>query len=75
MSYFYFSVYIGEGRLLCLAPLTERRIAMADQELSDTSGYFLFETSSGELSTETEIIARVVSEEAALRLRKILNMS
>jgi hypothetical protein len=72
MEDFYFSVALDDRRTLCLAPLTERRIAMADQDIPDPSGYFLFEKHN---TGEVEVIAQVLSEEAALRLRAMLNMS
>jgi hypothetical protein len=75
MSEFYFSVNLDDNRVLCLAPLTDRRIAMSGQEITDPSGYFLFERrGSGEVA-EIEIIAQVLSEEAALRLREMFQMA
>lgn len=75
MDEFYFSVNIDAGRTLCLAPLTERRLAMAGQELSDTSGYFLFEQHGEGDFARVEILAHVVSEDAVSRLRAQFNMS
>lgn len=72
MDGYYFSVELDECRTLCLAPLTERRRAMADQDIPDPSGYFLFEKRT---TGEVEVIAQVLSEEAALRLREMLKMS
>lgn len=74
MAYFYFSVNLGNGRTLCLASLTDRKIEKCGQDIADTSGYFLFETRGSDSSGEVEIIARAVSEEAALRLRDMFNM-
>lgn len=74
MGEFYFSVPLGDKHALCVAPLSDRRLAMSGQEVADPSGYFLYERrGSGELA-DVEIIARVVSEEAALRLRDMLKM-
>jgi hypothetical protein len=75
MAELYFSVNLDNDRTLCIAPLTERRIAMSDQELTDTSGYFLFEQRNSETLDNVEIIAQVISEEAALRLREMLKMT
>lgn len=74
MSDYYFSVNLGNDRTLCLAPLTERKRAYSGEEIDDASGYFLFETR-GSDETAVEIIARVQSEEAALKLRDMLNMA
>lgn len=73
MAQFYFSVNIDNDRTLCLAPLTDRKIAMSGQEIADTSGYFLFETR-GSDERGVEIIAHVVSEDAVFRLREAFNM-
>jgi hypothetical protein len=74
MPEFYFSVNLDNDRTLCLAPLTDRKIALSGEEIADPSGYFLFETSSSDDSV-IEIIARVQSEEAAFRLRTMLKMA
>ena len=75
MDEFYFSIITDSGRKLCLAPLTDRRLAMAGQEIADVTGYFLYEQS-GEGETATvEILARVISDEAVSRLRSQFNMA
>lgn len=47
---------------------------MASTEIADSSGYFLFEKRGSGEQAEIEIIARVESEEAAFRLRELLNL-
>ena len=74
MEAFYFSKTLDQERTLCLAPLTDRRVAMSGQELVDASGYFLFESRGRGDSAAINIIAHVLSEEAALRLRDVLGM-
>lgn len=75
MDDLYYSVNLDRDRILCLAPLTERRLAMAGQEILDTSGYFLFEQQGeGDFAT-VEILAHVVSDAAVARLRDKFNMS
>ena len=75
MDELYFSVNLDNERMLCLAPLTDRRIVMSGQELADTGGYFLFEkTGSGERAG-IEVIAQGISDDAVNRLRALLNMS
>jgi hypothetical protein len=75
MAEFYFTVNLDNERTLYLAPLTDRRIAMAGIDVGDTSGYFLFEKcGTGDLAS-IEVIARVLTEDAALRLRDMLNMA
>ena len=72
---YYFSVSLDNNeRTLCLAPLSDRYLSMSGQEISDPSGYFLFEKrGTGDLA-DIEIIAQALSEDAALRLRSMLNM-
>lgn len=75
MAEFYFTATLSNERTLFLAPLTDRLIAESGQEVPDTSGYFLFERRRGICPSRVEIIAQVVSEEAAIRLRDMLGMS
>jgi hypothetical protein len=47
---------------------------MSGQDVPDSSGYFLFEkTGDGDLA-EIEILAHAMSEDAAFRLKEMLNM-
>jgi hypothetical protein len=75
MSDYYFSVNIDPDRTLCVAPLTERRLDMSGQNVSDTSGYFLYEQHGEGETASIEIIAQVLTEDAAFRLRDIFGMS
>jgi hypothetical protein len=74
MDDLYLTVNTEEGTTLCLAPLSDRQISMATQEVADASGYFLFERhGSGEME-RIEILAHLVSDEAADRMRVMLNL-
>lgn len=75
MDAFYFSVDLDSERTLCLAPLTDRRITMSGQLIPDPSGYFLFEKRGTGEGADIEIIAHVLSDDAALRLRGLFNMA
>lgn len=72
MAAYYFTSNLDNDRMLCLAPLTDRKITASGQEVSDASGYFLFEQRHSD--DAVEIIAHVASEEAAFRLRDMLKM-
>lgn len=74
MEGFYLSVRLDEGRVLCIAPLTDRNIELSGQDLEDASGYFLFEKRGFVEAQDVEILAHLVSEEAALRIGKLLKM-
>jgi hypothetical protein len=70
----YFSVNLDNDRTLCIAPLTDRSIALSGQEITDPAGYFLFEKKGSDESARVDIIAQVLSEDAALRLREMFKM-
>jgi hypothetical protein len=72
---YYFSANVDNNRVLCIAPLTNRRIEGCCEPLDNISGYFLFETNRTEGPNSTRILARIVSEEAAVELSAMLNMS
>ena len=74
MDEYYFSINLDGNRELCLAPLTERQIAMSGQEIADTSGHFLFERSGSDDAMRLEVIAQVLSPDAVLRLREAFKM-
>lgn len=75
MTEFYFSTNLDNNRTLHIAPLTDRLIAESGQDVPDPSGYFLFERRRADGPVRVEIIAQVMSEEAALRLRDMLAMT
>jgi hypothetical protein len=75
MGDYYFSVNLDNYRSLCIAPLTNRQLAISGQEVSDVSGYFLFEKRGCGESAEIDILAQATSEEAAFRLRELFRMS
>lgn len=70
MEDLYFSVNLENGHTLCLAPLTDRRLELAGDAVSDPSGYFLYE----QTDSSIEVIAQVFSLDAVLRLRAMFNM-
>ncbi|MBS0238583.1 MAG: hypothetical protein JSR89_09185 [Proteobacteria bacterium] len=74
MGQFFFSAKIDNERTLFLAPLTERRKQNATEVIENTDDYFLYEKRGQGDDAEIEIIARVDSDEAALRLKDILNL-
>ena len=75
MSDFFFSVVLDKSRTLCVAPLTDHCIAKSGQDITDVSGYFLFEKSGTGNQAEIEILAQATSEEAAFKLRQLLGMT
>ncbi|MDR6305519.1 hypothetical protein GGQ85_003243 [Nitrobacter vulgaris] len=75
MAEYYFSAKVDTDTTLCIAPLTEKRIELSGQQIPDSSGYFLFRTRGGGEPGEVEILARLESEEAAMQLREMLQLS
>lgn len=74
MSEYYFSAQIDRDTTLCIAPITRKRIELSGQQIDDPSGYFLYQTRGGGEPSDVEIIARLDSEEAALRLKDMLSL-
>jgi hypothetical protein len=75
MTEFYFSKNLENGWTLYIAPLTNRVIDQSGQVISDAGGYFLFQKNCADEMAETQIIAHVLSEEAALQLKDMFQMS
>ena len=71
---YYFSTNLDNNRVLCIAPLSNRRIESCPDRLNDVSGYFLFETKRETDPQSTKVLARIISEDAAFKLSEILNM-
>jgi len=72
MAEYYFSARVDSDTTLCIAPLTDRRIELSGEHIEDTSGYFLYKVKGGCEPGEVEILARLTSEEAAFRLKRML---
>lgn len=75
MADLYLSVNTEDGTTLCVAPLTDRQLSLSGQEILDQSGYFLFERHGSGAQERVEILAHLVSDEAAERIRLVLNLS
>ncbi len=75
MDGFYLSKRLDDERLLCVAPLSNRNVALSGQEVDDPSGYFLFEKCGSDDTYDVTILAHLVSEEAALRMGMMLEMA
>jgi hypothetical protein len=74
MSEYYFSTQTDSETVLCIAPITDKRIELSGEDIGDSSGYFLYETKGGAEPGEVRILARLTSEEAALRLKTMLEL-
>ena len=74
MAEYYYSADIGDGRVLCLAPLSDRNINLSGDDIDDPSGYYLFERHKSGDSEHVEILARVQNDDAISWLRSTFNM-
>jgi len=74
MDAIYLSASIDQDAKLCIAPLTKRRIEASGEDPADAYGYYLFECRDGD-PDNLEIIARVASEDAALKLGRLLRLA
>lgn len=72
---FYFSKIVDSDRILCLSPITSRLIARSDSELTDVSGYFLFEQTGIKEPESVRILAQVHTNEAALAIKDMMGLN
>ena len=73
MEDFYISEKVGHNRLLCVSPLSKRSYREAGVHgLGGHEGYFVYETDCGQPSAGIEIIAKLASFEAALKLLSLI---
>lgn len=71
----YYSTNLTNNVTLCIAPLTDQQIASAGPEIADDPlGYFLYEYCADTGPHNVSVIAKVVDDEAAWRLSRMLKM-
>ena len=75
MAQYFFSVELGDNRMLFLSPLTDRWLAMSQDTIQDQSGYFLFEQSGIGNAASIDILAQVHSEDAVFKLQEMFSMA
>lgn len=67
---------VDKNRLLCISPLSRKSYKEAGvRGLGGHEGYFVYETDCGEPSSGIEIIAKLASFEAALKLFHLIKPS
>lgn len=74
MDALYLTTESHDDTRLCIAPLTRQLMFATGENAADAAGYFLFERQ-GNDPENVLILARVASEDAALRLAHLLNLS
>ncbi len=73
MDAYYLTAKNGKSASLCIAPITKSFALSAGQAPEDSSGYFLFEVRDDNPDS-IEIIARLNSEDAAVKLADLLRL-
>ena len=74
MAEMFLSVQVDGDTTISVAPLTDRLLEASGQDVEDVSGYFLVERRGSGPSEQVEIMARVLSEDAAFRLAQLFRM-
>jgi len=74
MSDFYYSVKLANSRTLCIGAVTQREVegVVLRPKRSDETAYYLYEMDAGNLDADIKILAKFISEEAALSLGQSL---
>lgn len=72
MEEYYCDIPLTNAKVLCMGPITSREAASVDADFCDGFGTYLYLADASDTRSDIEVIARVVSEEAAERLRAAL---
>jgi hypothetical protein len=72
MDDYFFEIPLSNARTLCLGTLTKREVDSADADFCDGFGTYLFLANADAPTADVEVIAKVVSTEAAERLKAAL---
>ena len=72
MEDYFFEVPLSNARTLCLGPLTKREADSTDAAFCDGFGTYLFLANADAPGEDVDVIAKIVSVEAAEKLRAAL---
>lgn len=72
MEDYFFELPLSNARTLCLGPVTRREADSTDTNFCDGFGTYLFLANADAPGEDVEVIAKVVSVEAAQHLRAAL---
>ena len=75
MAQYFFSAELGDDHMLFLSPLTDRWLAMSQDEIRDQSGYFLFEQFGIGNAASINILAQVHSDDSVFKLQEMFKMT
>ena len=71
MEEYYFDVPLSNSRSLCVGPITREEATATSAAFCDGLGYYLYLADAANPHA-IEVLARIASEEAALRLTAVL---
>lgn len=75
MGNYYFSRALENDRAIFIAPLSDIDVQASGEALEDASGYFLYQRCYRTTESQITVLARLQSEEAALEMCHLLNLS
>ncbi len=75
MEHYFLSADQEDGTVLCMAPLTSRQMQVSDVDIDDPSGVFLYKQTGKDYPTKVQIIARVLTEEAAIMFQSVFKLA
>lgn len=75
MAHYYFSAQLDNDRAIFIAPLSDFDLEMSGETVEDASGYFLYQRCNSSPERPVTLLARLHSEEAAIEMSKLLNLS
>ncbi len=74
MDEYFFSTKTEDGDWIYLSPLPDRIIAIAGEDITDTSGHFLYRKPESGSFDDITILAHVQSLDAVLSLKNLLKL-
>ncbi len=72
MEEYYFGAPLSNSKTLCIGPITREEANASDVQMCDGLGFYLYVVAEGNRANGVEVLAKLVSEEAARRLSKLL---
>lgn len=73
MEEYYLETTVANSRVLCIGPITRPEAAAADSLICDGFGHYLYLANATDPNQDIEILAKIVSDEAADRLGRVLS--
>jgi hypothetical protein len=75
VAQYYFSGSLDNDQTLFISPLSDFDIEASGETVEDASGYFLYQRCYSAPEGSLTLLARLQSEEAAVEMSRLLNLS